>query len=426
MHGNEDYVLPLIGMDEIMIYLVIIFLTCAFLLFVSLRFMKVGITSPVFLTLLSWSIMSFFGYLSYDSFDAFREESFYCLMIWIVITSFVYMSVENAQRIKSRVYVNYIPNRLCSRYSLFVIPACAITAYEIYKVGSGGPVNFLLNLRLANIEDDYPYETFTFMPSFYPIVMAMFASICLFKSRLIDKISIFAWLVLFAIGTMGKFAVITPIMMFITIYEMKRGLSKKRLAVMVPVVLSLMLVMHFYRMSDGDSSSIAYVFGTYIYSPIIAFGHLIDSGINWSGDYTLRFVHAIAFKSGLSGDEPVKTILDYAYVPTPTNVYTVMQPFYSDMGYYGVILGAIIYGVMLSAVYSMAKLGNLLMLAFYSILSIGIITEFFSETIITNISGNIKMLICMAIVFKFFTRRIPSKTGLPRDYQEVTKAGNVV
>ncbi|GAB7440831.1 hypothetical protein OUHCRE11_00020 [Enterobacter asburiae] len=195
---------------------------------------------------------------------------------------------------------------------------------------------------------------------------------------------------------------------------------------MVPVVLSLMLVMHFYRMSDGDSSSIAYVFGTYIYSPIIAFGHLIDSGINWSGDYTLRFVHAIAFKSGLSGDEPVKTILDYAYVPTPTNVYTVMQPFYSDMGYYGVILGAIIYGVMLSAVYSMAKLGNLLMLAFYSILSIGIITEFLSETIITNISGNIKMLICMAIVFKFFTRRIPSKTGLPRDYQEVTKAGNVV
>jgi len=46
------------------------------------------------------------------------------------------------------------------------------------------------------------------------------------------------------------------------------------------------------------------------------------------------------------------------------------------------------------------------MLAFYSILSVSAITEFMSETIITNISGNIKLLICMFIIFRFFTKRI--------------------
>lgn len=389
-------------------YLIIIFITCISLIFISLRFIRSGITSPTVITLSSWAIMSFVGYLSYESFDEFREESFYCLLIWISITSFVYLSVELAQKHKSLLYKDYTPNRVCSRYSIFVIPACIVTAYEIYKVGSDGPVNFLLNLRLANIEDDYQYQTFTFMPIFYPIIMSMFASICIYKSRALEKISICVWLFLFALGTMGKFAVITPIVMFITIYEMKRGLNKKKLAILIPVVLSAILALHFYRMSDNDSASIAYVFGTYIYSPIIAFGKLIDFDVNWSGDYTLRFIHAIAFKTGLSLQEPVKTILDYVYVPTPTNVYTVMQPFYSDMGYYGIVLGAIIYGVMLSAVYFMAKSGNLLMLAFYSILSVSAITEFMSETIITNISGNIKLLICMFIIFRFFTKRIIS------------------
>ena len=320
-------------------YLIIIFITCIYLIFISLRFIKSGITSPAVITLSSWALMSFVGYFSYESFDEFREESFYCLLIWISITSFVYISVELAQKHKSLLYKDYTPNRVCYRYSIFVIPACIVTAYEIYKVGSDGPVNFLLNLRLANIEDDYQYQTFTFMPIFYPIIMSMFASICIYKSRALEKISICAWLFLFALGTMGKFAVITPIVMFITIYEMKRGLSKKKLAIIIPVVLSAILALHFYRMSDNDSASIAYIFGTYIYSPIIAFGKLIDFDVNWSGDYTLRFIHAIAFKTGLSLQEPVKTILDYVYVPTPTNVYTVMQPFYSDMGFYGVLWG---------------------------------------------------------------------------------------
>ncbi len=162
--------------------------------------------------------------------------------------------------------------------------------------------------------------------------------------------------------------------------------------------------MHFYRMSSNDSATIPYILGTYIYSPIIAFGTLIDNGINWNGEYTLRFIHAIAFKLGQSSSEPVKTILDYVYVPSPTNVYSVMQPFYSDIGIYGIILGAIIYGSFLSLVYASAKGGNFVMLGIYSIFSISLITQFFGETIITNLSGNIKIAIFMFVIFKFFTK----------------------
>lgn len=389
-----------------MIYLIIIFAICFSLFFLALKYMKSAITSPLILTLSSWMIMSAVGYLSYDQFNEFKEETFYCLLIWILITGFTYFVFEISQKKKSILYEVKDSSRMCARYSIFVIPVCVITAYEIYKVGTGGPVNFLLNLRLANIEENYEYPTFTFMPVFYPIIMSMFASICIYKSRMIEKVTISAWLLLFALGTMGKFAVITPILVFLTIYEMKHGINKKKLAIFAPVLLALILVMHFYRLSENDSASVAYVLGTYIYSPIIAFGTLIDSNVNWAGDYTFRFIHAIAFKAGISANEPVKTILDYVYIPTPTNVYTVLQPFYSDMGYYGIALGAMVYGVLISCIYCSAKSGNLLMLAFYSVLSVSLLTEFLSETILTNLSGNLKMLICMFIIFRYFTRRI--------------------
>ena len=227
-----------------MIYLIIIFAICFSLFFLATRYMKSAITSPLILTLSSWMIMSAVGYLSYDQFDEFREESFYCLLIWIFITCFTYFVFEFSQKKKSIRYETRFSTRMCARYSIFVIPACVITAYEIYKVGTGGPVNFLLNLRLANIEENYDYPTFTFMPVFYPIIMSMFASICIYKSKMIEKVAICTWLLLFALGTMGKFAVITPIVIFLSIYEMKHGINKKKLAFFAPVLLAFILVMH--------------------------------------------------------------------------------------------------------------------------------------------------------------------------------------
>lgn len=73
-----------------MIYLIIIFAICFSLFFLALKYMKSAITSPLILTLSSWMIMSAVGYLSYDQFNEFKEETFYCLLIWILITGFTY------------------------------------------------------------------------------------------------------------------------------------------------------------------------------------------------------------------------------------------------------------------------------------------------------------------------------------------------
>ncbi|HGN8898606.1 TPA: hypothetical protein ACK1JQ_003814 [Enterobacter roggenkampii] len=98
---------------------------------------------------------------------------------------------------------------------------------EIYNVGKGGPSSFFLNLRLANVVDDYEGAKFTVLTAVYPIMIAIFAIVCLSETYKKNKYSILLWMLLFCFGTMGKFAVITPILIFLIIREMTIGLNKK-------------------------------------------------------------------------------------------------------------------------------------------------------------------------------------------------------
>ncbi|HGA3342800.1 TPA: O-antigen polymerase [Enterobacter roggenkampii] len=158
-------------------------------------------------------------------------------------------------------------------------------------------------------------------------------------------------------------------------------------------------------MSSNDNATVSSVLGLYIYSPLLALGQLADlNNNNGAGEYTFRFIFALLYKLGLSSTEPVKTILEYVNVPVPTNVFTVMQPFYQDYSLYGVAFGAIFYGIIYSLVYFFAKQGNPVALLIYSVLAVGIFTSFFAETLITNFAGNMKLIICVFILWRFTVR----------------------
>lgn len=59
--------------------------------------------------------------------------------------------------------------------------------------------------------------------------MAMFAIVCITKTSALTKYSIVFCVILFCIGTMGKFAVITPVLVFLVIYDFKKKLNIKKL-----------------------------------------------------------------------------------------------------------------------------------------------------------------------------------------------------
>jgi len=201
---------------------------------------------------------------------------------------------------------------------------------------------------------------------------------------------------------MGKFAIVTPILIYLIIREMTVGLNKRKLFLLAPIITVTILLLHFIRMSSEDNATVSSVLGVYIYSPLLALSKLseLDSSGD-SGIYTFRFIFAILYKLGLSSTEPVKTIMEYVNVPVPTNVFTVMQPFFQDYSLYGVAFGAMFYEVIYASVYICARQDSPVAMLIYAVLAVGLFTSFFAETLITNFSGNMKLIICIYILWRF-------------------------
>ncbi|MFX2629918.1 O-antigen polymerase [Enterobacter chengduensis] len=371
-------------------------------IFVALYFIKTNLTSPLSLHCFACFLVSIVGLFAYDDFNEFSEISFYAFIIWYSILYFILMIGELVVLTTDSRSLFINKRYVCSRYWIVVLPLSLYSVWEIYNVGKGGPASFFLNLRLANIIDDYDGVKFTLLTAVYPVMVAIFAIVCLADTTKKNKYSILLWILLFCIGTMGKFAIVTPILIYLIIREMTVGLNKRKLFLLAPIITVTILLLHFIRMSSEDNATVSSVLGVYIYSPLLALSKLseLDSSGD-SGIYTFRFIFAILYKLGLSSTEPVKTIMEYVNVPVPTNVFTVMQPFFQDYSLYGVAFGAMFYGVIYASVYICARQDSPVAMLIYAVLAVGLFTSFFAETLITNFSGNMKLIICIYILWRF-------------------------
>lgn len=383
-----------------MLYLILMLLTSVLASIFSLYIIKCKLTSPLSLHTLPWVLVCCIGIITYDSFIPLSFEVFLSFNIWY-LTLFVIFSINeiSIRNINSGlIYNNY--TFISKRYWVILIPMSIYTAYEIYIVGNSGANSFLLNLRLAYLDvPDYAGERFKFTQHAYTFVLAIFIISCITKNKLNLLLSLF-WMILFFIASMGKLPIITVIAIYFVIYETTKNIKKRRILVVIPIIILTLMILHFLRMSDNDTNTIYSVLGTYIYSPIVAFGTLSTNTDDTSiGIYTFRFIYAFLYKSGFITEVPTSTILDYVYIPTPTNVYTAMQPFYSDFSFYGIIFGAIIYGVIYSFIYNLARRGYTLFLLFYASMSISLIMSFFAETLLLNLSGNVKLIITITLLY---------------------------
>ncbi|EMJ7956317.1 TPA: oligosaccharide repeat unit polymerase [Enterobacter chengduensis] len=385
-----------------MIYVLLLAIISSLGIFVALYFIKTNLTSPLSLHCFACFLVSIVGLFAYDDFNEFSEISFYAFIIWYSILYFILMIGELVVLTTDSRSLFINKRYVCSRYWIVVLPLSLYSVWEIYNVGKGGPASFFLNLRLANIIDDYDGVKFTLLTAVYPVMVAIFAIVCLADTTKKNKYSILLWILLFCIGTMGKFAIVTPILIYLIIREMTVGLNKRKLFLLAPIITVTILLLHFIRMSSEDNATVSSVLGVYIYSPLLALSKLseLDSSGD-SGIYTFRFIFAILYKLGLSSTEPVKTIMEYVNVPVPTNVFTVMQPFFQDYSLYGVAFGAMFYGVIYASVYICARQDSPVAMLIYAVLAVGLFTSFFAETLITNFSGNMKLIICIYILWRF-------------------------
>ena len=109
------------------------------------------------------------------------------------------------------------------------------------------------------------------------------------------------------------------------------------------------------RTSDSetmsDSMSIIDFLGIYFTSPPIAFGHLRPTISQYLCPESLWTVYSYIgkFFNGVTVEHDAFS--EFVFVPVPTNVYTIMKPFYQDGGGLCVAFFALLYGIGSGLVY---------------------------------------------------------------------------
>lgn len=77
----------------------------------------------------------------------------------------------------------------------------------------------------------------------------------------------------------------------------------------------------------------------YTVAPILAFFRLMSTKVEVDfGANSFRILYSLLYSFGLFGFPPVALVRDYAFVPGPTNVYTVYEVYFRDFSYLGVVV----------------------------------------------------------------------------------------
>ena len=149
----------------------------------------------------------------------------------------------------------------------------------------------------------------------------------------------------------------------------------------------------------------------YMVSGVIAFDHVVrDPYAYKDGFHSLRFFIAVANKMG--AHYPVAPlVLDYTWIPYPTNVYTMFFPAYVDFGSIGLVSYAAILGMISCWVYRLARAGSAIAVGLYGLFFAKLLISGITEHFIVSMSYWIQAwIVFMVLLWAGKTRRAWRRT----------------
>ena len=171
----------------------------------------------------------------------------------------------------------------------------------------------------------------------------------------------------------------------------KRGVIKGRHLLFTGVA-AILLFYYFNLMREGEDSdyakneSLLDFVGMYIMSPPVAYCKTMRDVDILFGANIFGELYARLNNWGFGNYEIHPKLQEFVYIPVPSNVYTIMQPFFRDFGYKGVCFFAGVYGVISGALYRFSCNGNAVCICLYTYMVEVLVLQFFQENIFLSIT----------------------------------------
>src|SRR5690606_22764716 len=209
--------------------------------------------------------------------------------------------------------------------------------------------------------------------------------------------------VVFALAIMEKGALIFLILSSLFILYYKKKITQKTIVTTFLTIIGLSFLFNTLRWAEGSEGyDFMVFFSMYVLAPSLAFQTLdITSVAADFGANTFPFFYAISNAIFGTNFNVEPKLQEFVNVPVPTNVYTIMQPFYEDFGYLGVFIFAIITGFITTYIFKKINSGHPFFISFYAFLVVILFLQFFQEELFVSLSITLQYLILLILPYVF-------------------------
>ena len=362
------------------------------LLLAAFLFFKLGdIFSPWTITTVIWLAIEVMFLFQGDLLYPLGNQFHSCL-----VTYYVLPRGNTGQTLSD------IPDINQALFNLFYVISMVITPLYLYKIMQVVMMfdssDMLNNIRMLAVygDENYGFLNYSYVLNQVLLVVGLWRY---------PKVPLWQLITIIIASLMSAFAIMEKGMLFFLFAGVLFVLYEKRVIKMRSILISsavLILVFFLfttarsYREDADPNEDLTFLdfFAIYVLSPAVAFEYVEEDLTPQLGSHTFQTIYM--FLNRFGGDYEVNAkIQEFVWVPLPTNVYTVFQPFFEDFKYKGVALFAMFYGVFSGLAYRMARNGNSVGKCLYVYVVYVLALQFFQE--------NVMMSIVNVIQFTFFT-----------------------
>ena len=388
----------------------ILFILIMGIMLAAFLFLKIGDTfSPWTITTAVWLAILVMFQFQGDLLYPLGDQFYTCLALWVPLfcaSALITYYVLPRSNADAGTIAQSPPISTVVFNTLYVI-SMVITPLYLYKiiqvVTMFDTADMLSNIRLLAVygDESYGFLNYSYVMNQVLIVVGLWRY---------PKIPLWQLLTIITAGLMSAFAIMEKGMLFFLFLSVLFVLYEKGVIKIRSIILSLAtIVLLFFVINSARSftedadpdDAIPFLdfFAIYVLSPSVAFEQVTEDLTPQFGSHTFATIYL--FLNRFGGDYELNSKLqEFVWVPLPTNVFTVFQPFFEDFKYRGVAFFAVFYGFFSGWCYRLMRNGSGVGKCLYVYVVYVLVLQFFQENVMMSLVPVMQFIFFVVLIMQ--------------------------